>query len=475
MAAGVGNFPVLVRLIDDLHIDMDLAESGGADIRFANSDGDHLAYEIERWTDGQSPDSAEIWVLADTIIGNNSSQYITMYYDNDGATSRSSGAKVFQTSNGFTSIYHLEENSNNNADGYQDATANAHHGQGNNIAVGTADVQGMIGMAQQLDGIDDWIDIGGHSHLAGSSELTLSMWIKTTDFNTRTTHSVLEISVYNNGVPNITSLPIMRTQSDGDLIAGGRGSGLEGVYWIDNTDLVYDTLGFHHFTVTFNLETGASIIYLDGVEIDNETKAYEQTYFENLPNTSGAIGAQDDGSSSWAKMIVDEVRITKAERSADWIKLEYMNQRAVDKLCVIEDYSNWSNSQSIVLNTTKTGADVSGDVGRFPVLVRLIEGHHLDFSTANEGSSIRFANSDGDHLSYEIERWTTSSSPDSAEIWVFADTIYGDNSSQYITMHWGNGNAVDRSDGEMVFSTGNGFAGGVPPGQQPGRCNDQFP
>ena len=119
--------------------------------------------------------------------------------------------------------------------------------------------------------------------------------------------------------------------------------------------------------------------------------------------------------------------------------------------------SAWSASHRLTLNTTASGANVSGNVYGFPLLIRLSSGN-FDFSKAKEdGSDIRFTKSNGTPLPYEIEHWDVESK--TAEIWVKMDTVYGDNSTQSLLMYWGNANAFDNSNGAAVFDTANGFQG----------------
>ncbi len=120
-------------------------------------------------------------------------------------------------------------------------------------------------------------------------------------------------------------------------------------------------------------------------------------------------------------------------------------------------YVGWAHSQKLVLNTTASGAGVAGAVTGFPVLVRLT-GANFNFAEAQAGGAdVRVAKSDGTPLSYEIERWDASSQ--TAEIWVKVDTVFGNNSSQFFMMYWGNSNAASESNGAAVFDTANGFQG----------------
>jgi hypothetical protein len=118
---------------------------------------------------------------------------------------------------------------------------------------------------------------------------------------------------------------------------------------------------------------------------------------------------------------------------------------------------DWYYSRMLVLNTTSSGADVSGIVTNFPVLIRLSAGT-FNFSLAqSHGEDIRFTKTDGAALPYEIEHWDAVTGR--AAVWVKVDTIYGNNSRQSITMYWGNPEATDMSASTAVFDTTNGFQG----------------
>ena len=124
-----------------------------------------------------------------------------------------------------------------------------------------------------------------------------------------------------------------------------------------------------------------------------------------------------------------------------------------------EDYATWAHSRRLLLNTSSTGADISGDVVNFPILLRLNPGNFSYFSqTADGGKDVRFSTSEGTHLPYQIERWVDgTANNDTAEIWIRVETIYGDNFNQSIVMYWGKTGTADSSNGAAVFDTANGF------------------
>ncbi len=121
-----------------------------------------------------------------------------------------------------------------------------------------------------------------------------------------------------------------------------------------------------------------------------------------------------------------------------------------------EDYSTWSHSRVLLLNTTTSGASVSGDVYNFPVLIRLTASN-FNFSEAeSNGEDMRFTLVDGTYLPHERERWDSGS--ELAELWVHIPTVAGDAATRII-MYWGKNSAPDSSNGSAVFSADYGFVG----------------
>jgi len=121
----------------------------------------------------------------------------------------------------------------------------------------------------------------------------------------------------------------------------------------------------------------------------------------------------------------------------------------------IKNKKLWLYSQKVFLNTTGSGAGVSADIVRFPVLIRLTESN-FDFLTAlSDGNDIRFVKPDNTPLPFQIERWDRTAKR--AEIWVRLDTVYGNNNTQYITMLWGNLNPPSLSNSNSVFDTSLGI------------------
>ncbi|MBN1601273.1 MAG: DUF2341 domain-containing protein [Chitinispirillaceae bacterium] len=116
----------------------------------------------------------------------------------------------------------------------------------------------------------------------------------------------------------------------------------------------------------------------------------------------------------------------------------------------------WKYAHELILNTSRTGADISETITGFPVLIRL-DSSNFDFSEVLEnGSDILFTKTDNSVLPCEIEYWNAADR--NAAIWVNADTVYGNNADQKIIMYWGNTMAHPLQH-PPVFDTSAGYQG----------------
>ena len=122
-----------------------------------------------------------------------------------------------------------------------------------------------------------------------------------------------------------------------------------------------------------------------------------------------------------------------------------------------DDYSQWSDTAAITINTASSGVYCTENQLQFPLCIKLDNTNFSFYSAASDGSDIRFAKSDGTHLKYHIEKWDSAAG--SACIWVLVDTIRANDSTQSITMLWGNSGAVNRSDSNAVFNGSNNYVG----------------
>ena len=105
-AENLTNFPVLMRLTAD-DIDFSKVKASGADIRFIDSDGTELDYEIESWDD--TNETATVWVRVGQIDAGSTTDFVHVYYNNSAATDNQNPEGVWDSN--YLAVQHLNETS----------------------------------------------------------------------------------------------------------------------------------------------------------------------------------------------------------------------------------------------------------------------------------------------------------------------------------------------------------------------------
>jgi hypothetical protein len=315
VTGNVAGFPILIRLTNN-NFNFSQAQSHGEDIRFSKSDNTPLAYEIERWDSAN--ERAEIWVKADTVIGNDSTQYLQMYWGNPDARDSSNSAMVFDTADGFQGVWHMGQEGNTTV---FDATANHYNGtpSGMNAA---ASVEGMIGCAQRFDGTSSYISLTGTAgsklNFPQNGNYTFSSWVYTEVIDGKA-HYVLSKS---NDSYNLD----LSTKNLWEIYDVEDGVGLQSVF-AQPTSKQWKYL-------TGVCKGKDMRLYVDGICIDTTV-----VVISGVPHESGYdlhIGKRADSDYGYWNGMLDEVCLMNVSLSPDWIKLCYMNQRADDKLVIFK-------------------------------------------------------------------------------------------------------------------------------------------
>jgi hypothetical protein len=312
----VYNFPVLVRLSAG-NFTFTQANADGRDLRFTKNDGTPLQYELELYDAGSF--RAEIWVKMDTVYGNDSSHFITMYWGNPDAADSSKGAAVFDTAAGFAGVWHLSQPAGATV---PDATANGING----TATATATVSGAIGAAQSFNGTSSLIQTSASTsdkvNFPDTGTYTVSAWVKTDVLD-----SLCQAIVFkSNSQYGMQIIPehdwefatyIDKTRWEGSRSPASAGS------WHALTGVRNGTRQY---------------LYVDGVCVDSSVTNTIALPPENVARVYDMpleIGHCPDGGRNpdrFFKGIIDEVRISRTALNANWMKLSYMNQKGQDAL-----------------------------------------------------------------------------------------------------------------------------------------------
>lgn len=324
ISGNVYGFPVLIRLSED-KFNFSEARGDGSDLGFFKSDGTPIQFAVEQWDSIQK--KACIWVNIDTVKGNDNKQSFTMIWGNPNVIVLSNRAGVFDTSEGFSGIYHFGGN-------LDDATAHMFNGKDNK----TADVSGgIIGHGRSFDGASSYISLGD---LPDRPAGTISFWFRpgvTVNYTTTKTQGIWGKEESNN-----TDFTISLQGSDFYSGSGSPGNLISkqenpdtGCYMASTTSSF--SAGAWYFA-TWGWNPDSNFLYINGA-LESST-AYSRPV---LGNGNDEIGRSLYDSSNIAgggplyfNGTLDEFRIENTFRGAEWIKLCYMNQRANDKLVTIK-------------------------------------------------------------------------------------------------------------------------------------------
>ncbi len=291
-------FPLLVRL-DKEWFGFSQAKPNGEDLRFATRAGKPLAYQIEAWD--AAAGTAAIWVRIPRIQGN-ARQEIRMFWGKADADSESDGKAVFNASNGYLTVLHM-------ADPVADAT-----GKLTATDTGTTATPGMIGAARHFPGgkgVNGGEKIDGFP--TGSEPHSSEAWIRSDTVNgnflcwgNEKRQGKITMKI---GAPPRMNVECYFSGADIRTEEGKLPMGR----WL-------------HVMHTY--QEGDSRVYVNGQLIGRSTskgaplnlQSPARLYLGGWYNNYKYIGD------------MDEVRVSNVTRSADWVKLQYENQKPLQTL-----------------------------------------------------------------------------------------------------------------------------------------------
>jgi hypothetical protein len=343
IAAKVAHMPLRLSL-NATNFDFNKARMDGSDIRATNEKGEALPCELQLWDAGSK--SGQVWILVDTVFSD-SMQRLRLYWGYDGAgtlgTSWPTGS-VLTTSDGYVAAWHLDEDpsvlgqamtdwsgSKNNgiALGYQDSL-------GVPLAGGTSPstIQGIIGTGMVFDGKSQFM--GSRRAFKNPNTFTYSGWFKTTslsggrlfdftdaDTATKPTYWDRLIHMYADGTVHFGVYP---------PLIPGTPMPTTSTYKILHGTAALNDGQWHH--VAARLSSQGQTFFVDGQRIANDATTIEAenvTGYWRLGFGHLSLWAPA-GTNTYFQGAIDEVWIAHAERSDDFIKLNFENQKVGTRL-----------------------------------------------------------------------------------------------------------------------------------------------
>ncbi|MBN2042345.1 MAG: DUF2341 domain-containing protein, partial [Candidatus Aenigmarchaeota archaeon] len=418
---GLMNFPAYI----DLSYDSDM-QNDFDDVRFVGAPcgdgGDILDYEIEDYT---ASTEADVWVRIPSLPADGVT--ISMYYGNSSVDSEENETGVWDSS--FVMVQHLNETSGT----HYDSTSNDN--DGTSVST-TQDAEGKVDGANNFTGDTSYVDCGDDSTLDVVGDISIEGWFNADTFtgkdyfgliSKRDTYAGLDWEFYHdtfNAEPDELRFT-WRDASGAYIMFDGQGSSISTGSW-------------HHIAVTRAGSTWT--LYIDGASDATESQSGAILTGDNI--TIGSLGA--DAHSYDFDGSIDEIRISKSSRSADWINQTYqMVENQGDYVSYTREYAQgevWWNTTFLRCRNIYLKNGVGETLTDFPYYINIAS----DPDMLSNYDDIRFVdtycNSGGEELDYEIDNYTSAS----AHVWVKIPEL--STAGNVISVYYKNGSAVNSGE-----------------------------
>ena len=400
-ATALTDFPVLVRLSAARNsFDYNTCAANGADLRFSDAAGNLIPHEIDTWNpSGESL----VWVKVTSLT---SSTKITAHYGYTGEGSLPAVTASDVWDSGYIGVWHLGQSAapmNDSTSGGANLTAS----NATNIGF---EATGIVGNAVEFglnDSVNGRLRTGQTScMLQGQSEFTIECWSYQDTYDNGTMErEVVLLEELNTG--NWTQNYRLYEGRRESAAAAGK-TVLQFNSW--NTFFTQNVnkpqrAVWNYQSWNYNGSTGGAL-YMNGLRdcslpASGDVPAFAETGAFFLGNNHEETMAYPG--------TIDEVRISKVVRSADWVKATYdtiMDENFAEyDSSASNDWMQYAHTFAVSF----TGYAGSAALTNFPALVRISEASPLGFSYSDclkpNGGDLRFADENGNLLPSEVDTW----------------------------------------------------------------------
>jgi len=304
------DFPVYIDVTSDTDIGGGMTDTTNYyDFRITNSSDTVIPYEVEYFNITTGTANADIWAQIDPTAAGGQTLYF--YYGKSGDTDGSNATGVWNAN--YVGVWHMNDSSGT----LTDSTSNANHGTFGgdlpDIARG-----GYISDAQDFDGTNDTVDVGADASLMLTGAMTLSAWVFS-DVN-----AVADYTIISKQKSADFGYDLRQDQPSKFLVIVATGAATQ-VYRESLSE--YGISQWYHVVGVFDPSTALNI-YTNGA-LDNGTLSASVPASQYNNGEAPHIGTRPVSDNDY-NGIIDEVRVSNAARSADWIKFEHANLTEAD-------------------------------------------------------------------------------------------------------------------------------------------------
>ncbi|MEI8340267.1 MAG: DUF2341 domain-containing protein [Verrucomicrobiota bacterium] len=310
----LSNFPVLVKLGPAFPYHQFISGNGD-DLRFHDASQNELKYQIESWSPGGI---SSVWVQVPRLQSNGS---IWAAWGNPNLASKPDYINIGGVwSQGYAAVYHASEGTGTR----HDSSPAGRNGAPVGNVTGTT---GIVAGCDQFGGNGDGIRMPKNFGLfSGTQNVTVEFWFKA--------NAVAPSSDYR------TSPVLFQARGEnawmitfGDSQAGNSlGLRLNQGGWASPAYAAgIQTDRWYHFTTTYSSSgTNNWKIYLDGTLVSQGTRTGTVAVDTTLNNQYGGSDEIGSGINRWFNGSLDEVRVSSAPRSANWVWASWKNMYSND-------------------------------------------------------------------------------------------------------------------------------------------------
>lgn len=310
--------------------------ANGADLRVTKSDGvTQLARELVFIQ--KTANAGELHFIADNLSQGASLEFY-LYYGNNTAIEPAPNSTYGKNNvwiNNYVGVWHLQEPANNFNRGYQDSTSYINHANGVSMAL-TAIKGKLSGKAQDFDGTADYIFVPNSNALENLTEssFTLSAW--------HYSDQVPENIPWYNSFDALICKPGEHTGIFYNYNANYLSTIWAGPLSYDINSNQKPINEWHYASQVVDAVNGARMesFFVDG---NQQGSALYSGALRDYSTTPFKFGACNIPGIDWDWVLngkLDEIRISKTNRSAAWIKTEFNNQSSPNTFYSISAVEN---------------------------------------------------------------------------------------------------------------------------------------
>ena len=399
------DFPVLVKLsaaLNEFKYSACKVENGG-DLRFSLPDGTLLQSEVDTWnTDGTSL----VWVKVPQF---NRQTKIVAHY---GCATPAEVTPADVWSADYVGVWHLNESAVPMAESSGVSTPFSTAGGSGIVYAAT----GAIGGAVDFSGGDSSarLSAADDDDLDGFADFTFEVWTKQESAPSAIAFILAKRTKINEDFAYYlySNCSTVDWKHGRDICGVSTNGTTEAAYLIGTDKNMTPVWGeWCHQAFVRDTVANKGYGYVDGVVVNGNASGSEVLF----NSTSALHLGNSQGNGNTFNGLIDELRISRVARSADWIQASYDAVAKSGFASFSSDVNDWQSYSHKFKVSFENAFSDDTTLQNFPVLVRIAEydettgtgipGFDYDDFVVENGGDLRFADENGDLLPSEIDTW----------------------------------------------------------------------